>query len=353
MSESKTKQSVFIVLTILISIVIAAFIFEVALRVFSHPQKQIYFWDKRVMMFSAGDVFQNQEWGGFLYKPKSRILSTTYYEIDSHLIKGYQYVVQTNNYGLVQRKDIDPTKPSLLLLGDSFTEGQGASPWFYELEAEAFKYQLINGGILGTGLQQWARLTEYLKRNANIQKVLVIFISDDWERDLWGMPPKTLDCLRDPSVCDGSEDFYGSFNDPRDDEMLIRKILAYRQRTTVQSFLRSLELNKAILSPLKHRITAMFRVEENQYAAQQIVRAFGVRNVIFLHLPQKDELYFAPRKVGESARRFIHENGYQFIDGFTYCGMEKLDFLPHDGHPNAHGYSKIRSCVSNIIRSLE
>ena len=35
----------------------------------------------------------------------------------------------TNNFGLVQNSDIFSNQDSILFLGDSFTQGQGASPW--------------------------------------------------------------------------------------------------------------------------------------------------------------------------------------------------------------------------------
>ena len=38
-------------------------------------------------------------------------------------------------------------------MGDSFTEGQGATPWFYELEKDfsGSVIKPVNLGILGTG----------------------------------------------------------------------------------------------------------------------------------------------------------------------------------------------------------
>ena len=44
------------------------------------------------------------------------------------------YNIETNNLGLVMKKDIYKNDRVLLVIGDSFTEGQGAEPWFYDLE---------------------------------------------------------------------------------------------------------------------------------------------------------------------------------------------------------------------------
>ena len=40
----------------------------------------------------------------------------------------------TNNLGLVQASDAQPGKPSIAIFGDSFTEPQATTPWFYALE---------------------------------------------------------------------------------------------------------------------------------------------------------------------------------------------------------------------------
>jgi hypothetical protein len=42
----------------------------------------------------------------------------------------YDYRFRTNNLGLARDADVAPGLTSLLLLGDSFTEGQWAQPWF-------------------------------------------------------------------------------------------------------------------------------------------------------------------------------------------------------------------------------
>ena len=120
--------------------------------------KNFYRWEDRLMFFSGGNIFENFE-GGFKYAPNRKIGSETYYinaDDRSKLDLEFKYTVRTNNLGLVQMTDTAPEKPAILLLGDSYMEGQGASPWFYKLEAGMAEaqsaYQLLNGGILGTEL---------------------------------------------------------------------------------------------------------------------------------------------------------------------------------------------------------
>src|SRR5262249_22515174 len=135
--------------------------FEIFLRYSYSPPYQ---WDLRLTFLSEGEVYQNKDWGGFVYAPDARIRLLTYYIVEPSvpkLAKEFEYDIVTNSYGLVQRSEIDSSKPSLFLLGNSYTEGQGASPWFYDFEArwpKDSRYQVINGGIQGTGIEAWEKL---------------------------------------------------------------------------------------------------------------------------------------------------------------------------------------------------
>ena len=98
--------------------------------------------------------------------------------------KIWDYKFSTNNYGLVQEFDLTKKKKSLLFLGDSCTEGQGAEPWINYLGENYKGLQIINGGIQGTGFRQFENLDKYLSNIFTIQKAVVIFISSDVRRGI-------------------------------------------------------------------------------------------------------------------------------------------------------------------------
>src|SRR4029077_11333099 len=113
---------------------------------------------RRVVFFDGSDtVFRNQG-DIFTYVPRSGIRNVTGFFSDNDFNVEYDYHFQTNNFGLVQDADIAPERDSLVLLGDSFTEGQGAEPWFRLVSPEIAKlgYQTVNGGIMGTCFAQRA-----------------------------------------------------------------------------------------------------------------------------------------------------------------------------------------------------
>jgi hypothetical protein len=61
-------------------------------------------------------------------------------------------------------------------------------------------YQPVNGGLLGTGFEQWFKLERYLSgQSIRISKLLVLFISDDYARGVWNFSPSVLQCLSDLS----------------------------------------------------------------------------------------------------------------------------------------------------------
>ena len=144
-----------------LSTIISFFIVEYSYRYIVNDPNP---YNTRTMLFEAGENFQNFN-GYFKYFPSQEIRSTTLYSkaeptsVDDLVIE-YDYLIRTNNFGLVMKRDVSPNEHAIFVIGDSFTEGQGASPWFYELEDsyDAHGAQLINLGILGTGPQQWENL---------------------------------------------------------------------------------------------------------------------------------------------------------------------------------------------------
>ena len=70
----------------------------------------------RYMLFSEGDVFQNVD-KIFKYHANKKIISRTFYDLNDSFVEEYNYTIQTNNYGLVQKDNIEKNKQSILFLG--------------------------------------------------------------------------------------------------------------------------------------------------------------------------------------------------------------------------------------------
>lgn len=320
---------------------------------------------RRYMLFGTSDntpAFRNQG-NIFIYKPNAIIRPTAYYENGTALHQEYDYEFKTNNFGLVQKLNIEKDRPSLLVLGDSFTEGQGATPWFYSLEEGngSKKIQLINGGLLGTGFAQWKLLHDHLVNSEiRINKVVVPFISDDYQRVVWNFPDRVLSCLGDIEKCKGDEGYF-----PRpfgfDEEAFVSKLRKFRdaeyadkQSIKERRFFRRYFPNiHFIWGYIKNEYKIRF-TNTNSSAIEYLSQKYG-KNIVFIHIPTQEELERgkAPNHLGQLAREKIERSGGKLIDGFNICGLEPIDYFINDPHPNQNGYKKIAKCVDKAIQGLD
>jgi hypothetical protein len=315
-------------------------------------------WGHRIIFFSgAGSVFRNHE-DIFTYVPHNDVRNVLGYFSDAGFKVEYDYRYRTNNYGLVQDFDVVPARPSILLLGDSFTEGQGAEPWFRQLAAQSSKlpYQLINGGLSGTGFEQWSKLQRYLSADhVQIQKLVVLFISDDYRRGVWNFSPSELRCLQSLAACRGDE-WYSRM--PPDAELpaTVDKIRAFRDTPRRRLVQRARNLLPASFRVYDYLRTELFsdagHARERAHATiADFIKQYGRGNVVFMHLPQKDEAN-GPNAAGMEERRAIQDAGGRLYDGFKLCHLAPADYHIRDPHPNAKGYAKIADCVSQVVRGI-
>ena len=325
--------------------------------------KDPYQWDRRLMFFSEGSNLRNTAWG-IGYQPNEQIHAQTHYITrlkPLETTKEYDYRFTSNSQGLVQQNNLSGTKPSILFLGDSFTEGQGARPWFYELEADwprMAQYQLVNGGMFGTGVEAWGRLLEELSSRLMITKTVIIFISDDWNRPVWQFPDQTLRCLNVAALCEGPEEFYGVPEKPAEAREHIGRIARYRvdYLSHNRNPLERSAVYRRLVTPAVRRFEGFFetgslqgeaskQLDVSKRIAASIVTKLGRDNVVFIYLPQRYELGSGPNWYGRKAKEFILQQGFWFVDGRARCGLVPRDYYEHDGHPNPSGYRKITACV--------
>jgi hypothetical protein len=320
-------------------------------------QRTIYFFD------GPGTIFR--DYGEtFTYVPHSDINVLTVSYSDDDFNTEYNYHLQTNNLGLVQDTDVIPGRESLLLLGDSFTEGVGSEPWFRLLSPEVAKlgYQPINGGIGGTGFSSWLKLDRYLAAaDIQIRKLVVLFISDDYRRPAWNITPGELRCFSDLSLCRVEEGVFFRYRLPPPEELSswVGKIKAARMPTLkarAKALLPATDRVYKRLGKLLRLSPQMARDErgerESRAAVAEFIKIYGPENVAFIHLPQKGEIDSGPDDLGLKVRRSIQEAGGKLFDGFKLCQLTAADYHPNDLHPNGRGYDKISACTMSVIKEM-
>jgi len=347
------------------SLLVGLILFELLYPFFKIDYDGYDKWNRRFMLFSqsnGGTVFKNIN-QFFVYQENKLIKSTTYYYVNDNWVKEYSYNFRTNNLGLVQSNSIFPGVKSLVVLGDSFTEGQGSAPWFEEFK-DSYKssgLQLVNGGIFGTGFQSWKLLHDYLKtHNININKLVIIFISGDYPRAVWNMPEKTLRCIDDYRVCNGNEGFYG-MPDNKETPAFLEKLKDLR---TNNNKLKSDNYFKQTLKSLfsgtyfiytfvKSTVDSSYAYNEdlkkNKKVIEELLNAYA-ENLLFIHIPIKEEI--ATKRIddiGKLAINDINSMGGSVFNGLKRCGLTIGDYHENDGHPNEVGYKKISNCLRVAI----
>jgi len=322
-------------------------------------------WMRRIIFLGGGETIIRNQGDIFTYAPHSDIRNVTAFFSDNDFNIEYDYKFRTNNLGLVQDADVVPGRESLLLLGDSFTQGLGAEPWFRLVSPEVDKlgFQAINGGLIGTGFEQWSKLDRFLAaNNVRVQKLVVLFISGDYLRPVWTFKPGELQCLADLALCH-AEDAY-LYRLPPDGELALGVAKIRMARTPMINRF-ALKMRVEALLPASYHIYEFFKDKLKDRALDQrgetatraaisdFIRIYGPGNVAFIHLPQKEELaHGRPSDLGLRARRSIQAAGGKLFDGFERCGLSPENYYARDDHPTRIGYAKIASCTNEVIKEM-
>jgi hypothetical protein len=314
-----------------------------------------YFWEARQLFLSKGALRPLGNDGLWTYAPDSTILSAATYRLaqwDGWV--EYRCHLKTNRFGLVDT-NVAPSAADVdvLVLGDSFLEGQGGCPWLTSAVLEPGYPAILNGGLQGASLQSMELLEQWLSRQIRIRNVVLVLISNDFSRRLiphiWQSREGCLlggDCQPgldyvwgvDPSVSEsellgissrvlqaGGTDLWSQLH------MMLRfHSLSY------SLVLRYLDLlDKPNTSPTKDEFDSNVQALERlhkKYPSMRIVQA-----------PQRDEVGLLGRDNLDTTRmrQALAERNIEH----TTCPLDTLDYMPIDGHPNVQGYGKIRACL--------
>jgi len=363
----KNKKYILFLITI-ISIFITFLVLEVGYR-FLVKSNII---NLKVMLYQVGKNFKNEK-DFVIYQPNQSIRHMTLFtkeEIVSpnDIIIETDYNIETNNLGLVMKKDIYKNDRVLLVIGDSFTEGQGAEPWFYDLEKNNyFNTKLMNLGIMGSGPMGWLSLTNHLKEknSLNIDGVIINIILPDLYRLKWTHNENQKKCLYE-GFCNYRGAFQGiDFKKYKSYEEIIKYEFLNKNRkigsgndiiinSGVLAFTKSILKQSKLLKDmyygivrnyfqnpkiLKRNIDAISKINEIAYK-NLYVNIITTKNINKKNytLDKNYKLFF----------KYLNENK---ID-FSWCEISIDGFHKFDDHPNKIGYKKIRDCTSKSILNL-
>jgi len=350
----KLKNIFYFIFIILVTVLLFEFIYF-----FFYYNISFYNFENRFMLYSSdksSEVFVNKK--NFVqYIPNQKIHNKGYYFVNNRWIKEYDYFFKTNNLGLVQNNNVKKNIPSILFLGDSFLEGQGSEPWFNSFEnTYSYKnYQLINGGFLATGFQQWYNLYKNVKEveGIKINKIAIIFISDDLDRGIFQLDKNTLNCIKDYNVCVGHEGFYGIPHHNNLNNFLQQMYNARNQsKLTNGNFKKQFKIFFPGTQMLYSLSRSFIERKKNIEVIKKMINEFG-DNIVFIHLPTKKDIYLDTFEAdSKRISKIIISLGGNYVNGSKNCFLTKKDFLKYDGHPNKKGYSKISNCTNISLKEI-
>lgn len=262
-------------------------------------------------------------------------------------------------------KDIPMGANIKLFVGDSYIEGQGSTPWFYALELpEIAPTELIpvNGGILGTGPQQWLELTKQLQLDHQIEivELEIILILSDLHRGIWNFTTPEITCLATAN-CNYKQGFQGYNFADKTDAQIKEDVLSWSEgRKTLREDQGSITLpqrakniikQSKVISDIYYGLKSMmalpYHAENNLRALSQLMKeASGRAHITIVNSKQEitevnDNQLLSYSKVGRRFLEWAKDNDISY----RVCPLDERHFRIYDDHPNEHGYATLRECV--------
>jgi len=342
-------------LIFLFSIFIGLILLEFAVRLYEYLEQGKF--NNGEILYEKGNNFKNFK-NFFTYYPNSQlrtvgIYSNAYNPTNPRI--EYDEIIHTNNFGLVMKNDIPLNSKVNFVLGDSFTEGVGARPWFYDLERKSNKI-IANLGFIGTGPKQWLNILEYFveKKRLKIESIIINIIPDDISRGEWTFNQNQLNCLRF-SQCKSGIRFIGLDIAKKSNEEIKKTWLKLKSNSSVidesHILIKTLKksrlvvlLNKSIRSVLAKSMST--NVETNFNSLLTLAKIS--KGKYHINVISQKKLKQKKSKNYELLVSFLEKNNLNF----SFCNIPQEDFHKLDSHPTKEGYKFLEKCTQISINQL-
>ena len=321
-----------------------------------------YYWNSRYLNYSESALTnQTIEYQGksvvfWKYRPNEEVRTSAVYADFLGAKIEYDCKFTTNRLGFIDAGNPD-APVDFLILGDSFTEGQGGCPWLtkkaLESDKELKQFNLLNGGLQGTGIQAFEKVLAFHEQSVDLKNVIIIAISNDFKRgDAFAWPLENP-CYR---ALDCDQDDYWYFTKKNISDTALKQQAINRRMDRKPSLKQEIsrysftwfvyqKLAGILRSTQKPSLTAY----EANFAALERIKA-KYPNMALILVPQRDEVGLFGRENFDTqyVKQFLQKKGI----AFSSCELEAGDYMPIDGHPNALGYEKLMGCVKAYLISL-
>lgn len=349
------SKSLFKIFLVLGAVLVGLTIGELLLRVVVDESKP-------AARGGTGLLFSSESWeldseGAVRYQPNREIRAIA---VRAGQV-AYDVRFRTNNLGFIDHRDYPPQRMTgrkyYAFVGDSFTAGyHGGEPWVPRLRDNLARkdIEIYNLGIDGTGIEHFRRLLMSARRQLNIDAIVLLAISHDFQRGFW--QPQFSD--RQIAFCaeKAGKQKCNSIAGIVSPDVSLAEILDRvspadgKLSTNWIRELRLLALAKRASRNLSELLGQKKKaLDQSLLSLQSLRAAFPDTEIHLIHLPEEDEV--ASGRYRLDIAKPVAELGINYFPALQGCGWSKDMFLERDKHPNAHGYRHMARCVADHLFS--
>jgi hypothetical protein len=293
------------------------------------------------VVFNSDAAYVDRE-GFFAYRPNSELREIGFYPDGAGgMTIEYDCRFTSDALGFVSNA-VPYEKSDILLLGDSFAQGQGGCPWIPNLPAE-LRTRIYLTATQGHGFFHWQNIITFLDRIKPPRKLLILFITDDFYRPVTLMGRAQTDCLDGKIEC-GNQHYIH----PIAEDMPQRALARHQGRQGIAWPTSDPKKLTRILFPATIELVRGFLVRRSQLTdslrlLDEFTHRFDVR-LVWLSTREEDH--------GREPRRHAVEEALVSRKlAIMQCQIPPEGYLPRDGHPNGLGNERIVQCVVEATRN--
>jgi hypothetical protein len=298
--------------------------------------------------------------GAVVFAAHSRIRELAIYETTIE----YDMTYTTNNMGAADTVDYPfrEKKRSFLIVGDSFTAGSGGYPLAPRLRALVPGANLYVFGMPGASVEHFRRVVLSVTRQLHIDDVVIVAISDDFQRPYW-TPQWTNEfvCFRigPGDACDALHAIAGVVPYDVDKSGALaaaQQYAAARREGVLRAAAESKQNRDWRLSSLLYlrlqrgwnRLNTVRTVNRAIRDMAELSRVVPGTRVHVIQLPQVDEV---ERKAYHIDLRPRLGDGADYFSALDRCSFSRELYHARDSHPNRAGYEVLAQCLAGYLRS--
>jgi hypothetical protein len=304
-------------------------------------QRAIYFPDGRYGFVSKGALANKAGYVNF--RPDSTIRVIAYYPVaNGNPTLEYDCTYRSDRLGFVSNA-VDYQAADILLLGDSYAQGDGGCEWMSRLDP-VVRSKIYSTAVMGLGVLHWSHIVSDMKKLKKPTKILIVFITDDFFRTDWVYSRAQLECVNGRGDCSG-----GTFWDPISANLSEVAAKRRAERTTLKGLKRFIQYHliatysvykslKDLKYPSPEQGTVFLR---SLSIISDLAREYDVK---LLWANEKSDIDFSRAEAKAVARGL---SGLKV----SRCKIPSEDFMPRDAHPNAAGYDLLKACVERVVQT--